>query len=282
MTDGKRLLASFTALWQKYRKRLSACRKQPDEEAVHSLRISCRRLLALIQLLQTLAPGPSLRKLRKALKAQLDNFDELRDTQVMLLEIADRVLALPGLEPYRHYLQQNELRLLRQANETIAAIDGEALQDLFEKAEKNLASELGSTEIRAAILRAVDGCYRVALERYQAVDGERYATMHTLRIAVKKLRYMQAAAQELLPALPEHHLQQIQVYLTRLGEIQNSCVLQDNLNRFFGHRPPEDIQRFYRERHAVLVQDFLQHGSELMQFWRITPQRDFPWHLQAV
>lgn len=277
MHDGKRLLTSFAKLWQKYCKRLADCQAQPDETAVHKLRIACRRLLALIQLLQSLAPHPALRKLRKALKTQLDQFDELRDTQVMLLEIADSIETLPDLAPYQRYLQQNERRLLTRAATTIENIDSVAGQHLFEKAATGLESELGKAELKTAIRAGVDACHGVALERYRLIRPEQPDTLHQLRIAVKKLRYMLAAAQELLPALPDNHLDHLQAYLTRLGEIQNSCVLLDSLNRFFGHQPPTNIQAYYAERHQSLIDDYLKHSDELLQFWRPAPQQGFPW-----
>jgi hypothetical protein len=77
--------------------------------------------------------------------------------------------------------------------------------------------------------------------------------------------------------LPDNHLQHLQTYLTRLGEIQNSCVLMDNLNRFFGHYPPADIQSYYSERHQTLLHDYLVHSNELMFFWRPTANKAFPW-----
>lgn len=277
MHEAKRLQASFAKLWQKYCKRLAACQVLPSESAVHKLRISCRRLLALLQLLQRLVSHPSLRKLRKALKSQLDQFDELRDTQVMLLEVSERIDALPDSASYQRYLQRNEQRLLKQADLAIANFDITSLERLFAKAEKSVNAGLGKVELKAAILQAVDECFAAALERYRLIDPERPETLHQLRIAVKKLRYMLAAAEALLPAMPHNHLQHLQTYLTRLGEIQNSCVLLDNLNRFFGHYPPADIQTYYYQRHQALLHDYLDHSHEIMLFWRPSTNQPFPW-----
>lgn len=277
MHDGKRLLTRFDKLWQKYRKRLADCQQAASEEAVHKLRISCRRLLALIQLLQFLAPLPALRKLRKKLKTQLDNFDELRDTQVMLLEIADSMDALPALASYHRYLQHNEQRLLAQAPLTIRNVDSAALQQLFDKTQQKLAAEFGTTSLKPQLLAAIDAAYAAALDRYRLITAEQPATLHQLRIAVKKLRYMLDASQDLLPALPDHHLQHLQAYLTRLGDIQNSCVLLESINRFFGHHPPPDIQNYYARRHQALLDDYWRHGSEILQFWRAKTHLAFPW-----
>ncbi|AEF99383.1 CHAD domain-containing protein [Methylomonas methanica] len=277
MHDGKQLLASYESLWQKHTKRLSRCQQTASEEAVHKLRISCRRLLALIQLLQALAPLPALRKLRKHLKAQLNSFDELRDTQVMLQKVADSLDALPELAAYHRYLQLNEQRLLVQSPTILQSLNSAELQPLMDKAWKEMRDAFGKDTLTPRILSAIDTSYRTVLERYRSIDPADPATLHHLRISVKRLRYMLAASQELLPELPENHLERIQAYLTRLGEIQNSCVLLDSLNRFFGHQPPPAVDTYFQHCHQDLLDDYMHHGNEILQFWRPAAYAPFPW-----
>lgn len=277
MRDGKRLLASFESLWQKHTKRLSRCQQTASEDAVHKLRISCRRLLALIQLLQALAPQPALRKLRKHLKAQLNSFDELRDTQVMLLKVADSLDTLPDLAAYHRYLQLNEQRLLAQTPAILQSLNGAELQPLMDKAWQEMREAFGKNALTPRILAAIDTSYLTSLARYRSIDPANPATLHHLRISVKKLRYMLAASQELIPDLPADHLERIQIYLTRLGEIQNSCVLLDSLNRFFGHQPPSAVDRYFQQSHQALLDDYMRHGNEILQFWRPAAYAAFPW-----
>ncbi|MCQ8129946.1 CHAD domain-containing protein [Methylomonas rivi] len=277
MHDGKQLLASFDTLWQKHAKRLAHCQQSASEEAVHKLRISCRRLLALIQLLQALAPQPALRKLRKSLKAQLDSFDELRDTQVMLLKVSASLDALPELAAYQRYLQLNEQRLLIQTPVILQNLNSAELQPLMDKAWKEMREALGKTALKPHILSAIDVSFHSALERYRLINPDTPETLHHLRVAVKKLRYMLAASHDLLPELPDDHLERIQTYLTRMGEIQNSCVLLDNLNRFFGHQPPPAVRTYFEQCHQALLDDYMKHGSEILQFWRPAAYAPFPW-----
>lgn len=277
MHDGKRLLASFDALWQKHAKRTNRCQQTASEDAVHKLRISCRRLLALIQLLQALAPQPALRKLRKHLKAQLNSFNELRDTQVMLLKVSDSLDALPELAAYHRYLQLTEQRLLVQTPAILQNLNGAELQPLMDQAWQELRETFGKTALKPHIVAAIDSSYRAALDRYRLINPADPATLHQLRISVKKLRYMLAASQELLPELPDKHLDSIQAYLTRLGEIQNSCVLLESLNRFFGHQPPADVQAYFQQCHQALLDDYINHSSEILQFWRPAAYAPFPW-----
>lgn len=277
MQDGQLLLTAFDKLWKKYCKRLQHCQQAASEDAVHKFRICCRRLLAIIELLQAIAPQKTLGKLRKNLKSQLDQFDELRDTQVMLLEVSSNSDKLPELATFQRYLQLNEQRLLAKAPSSFLDLNSKTLHKLQQQALKTLAKEFGKTDLKPLILATIDNTYSIALERYRAIDPKQTDTLHRHRIAVKKLRYMLASAQVLLPDLPEDHLKRLQTYLTYLGEIQNSCVLLSNLNRFFAHQPPDMLQKHYQQRHQAILNDYMTQRSEILQFWRQQKNDPFPW-----
>lgn len=277
MHDCKLLTHALDSLWEKYQKRLADCQHAAGEEAVHKLRIGTRRLLSLIELLQALTPQPALRKLRKALKAQLDGFDQLRDTQVMLLEISGALEALPELAPFQQHLRLTEQRLVTQTPLIIETIRSKTLHRLLEKTRKHLLAEFGKSELKQRVLSVIDNTYQTALERYQAIDSSQPATIHRLRIAVKKLRYMLASAQMLLPALPENHPRQLQDYLTLMGEIQNSRVFLSSLTSFFADQPPASVQTHYQQRHRALLDVYMDRRAELLRFWRSEPNQAFPW-----
>src|SRR5512138_3690242 len=83
------LLAALEERWKKYRTELKRCRDEFSNEAVHDLRVATRRMLALVKLLNSVDRHPRLKKLNNAFKDQLDEFDDLRDTQVILAELSE-------------------------------------------------------------------------------------------------------------------------------------------------------------------------------------------------
>jgi CHAD domain-containing protein len=277
MQDGQLLLTAFDKLWKKYCNRLQHWQQEASEDAVHKFRICCRRLLAIIELLQAIAPQKALGKLRKNLKSQLDKLDELRDTQVMLLEVSSDSDKLPELAIFQRYLRLNEQRLLAKVPSNFQDLNSKTLHKLQHQALKTLAKEFGNTNLKPLILATIDNTYNIALERYRAIDPNRTDTLHRHRIAVKKLRYMLASAQVLLPELPEDHFKHLQTYLTYLGEIQNSCVLLTSLNRFFAHQLPDSLQKHYQQRHQAMLNNYMTQRSEILQFWRQHKNDPFPW-----
>ncbi len=268
---------ALDSLWCKYRKRLKTCRQDVSEDNVHELRISTRRLLALIELLRTLHPQATLGKLRKTLKHQLDGFDELRDTQVMLLEIANSMQLLPELAPFLSYLQQRERQLLQETGPHIASLRQGWLRRKIQKAGRCFKTRTAKTDLNTAVLNAIDKVYATALERYLAIAADDLASIHHLRIPLKKLRYMLASVRSMIPDLPENHSHYLQNYLTRMGDIQNSAVLIRALEFFFVDGVPEEIQQYYCRQQQALIGEFMEHRGEIFGFWRSTPDQALPW-----
>ena len=60
------LLEGLENRWKKYREELNRCRAEFSNEAIHDLRVAVRRLLAFLQLLNSISPRPRLRKLNRA------------------------------------------------------------------------------------------------------------------------------------------------------------------------------------------------------------------------
>lgn len=274
------LSGALDELWCKYRKRLNTCRQDVSEDNVHELRISTRRLLALIELLRTLHPQATLGKLRKTLKHQLDGFDELRDTQVMLLEIANGMLALPDLAPFLSYLQQREQQLFQETGPHIASLRQGRLRRKIQKAGRRIKTHSSKTDLNTAVLNAIDKVYATALQRYLAITVDDLASIHHLRIPLKKLRYLLASVPAMVPDLPENHLRNLQDYLTRMGDIQNSAVLLRALELFFVDGVPEEIQQYYRKQQRALIDEFIEHRGEIFGLWRSTPDQALPWQAE--
>ncbi len=102
------LLDSLNTRWDKYKTELKTCRQEFSEEAVHDFRVAARRLLSSLDLLRAVMQDPGIQKMRRVLKDQLDNLDDLRDTQALLADLSEIIHDTPVLQPFQEYLQLKE------------------------------------------------------------------------------------------------------------------------------------------------------------------------------
>ena len=61
----KVIVAALDDRWDEYREQLKACRQDAAQEAVHDLRVTARRLLAVLALIRDLHPEARMQKARR-------------------------------------------------------------------------------------------------------------------------------------------------------------------------------------------------------------------------
>ena len=273
------LLEALEQRWKNYRAELKRCRAEFSNEAVHDLRVATRRMLALIQLLNSISPRPRLRKLTRAFKDQLDEFDDLRDTQVILAEISEIIHELPQLQDFQKHLQFAEERLLRTLRKRIKQLESSEVTKRIRKTHEAIVAETND-ELKDQIMQAVDDVYLITKQRHGWVDVTRSATIHRVRIAFKAFRYMVEIVQPLVNDFPMENFKRMNDYQSLMGEIQDAEVFVQTLADFSEHASFPDlgpVRRYYKLRHADAITAYVQEINQLNTFWRSAPEQPFPW-----
>ena len=277
------ILKALDQRYQKYVAERKRCREDFSEEAVHDLRIASRRLLALVDLLRAVAPQLNLKNLRAIFKDQLDSLDGLRDTQVMLAEFTETVENLPDLAPLLKFLKKREHRLLEAAEREVHAFKLNSIARQIENVRIHLAALNVEQDLSPRILPALDETRLKVSQRLQAVDPSQPFTIHRVRIAFKKFRYMLEIAAPILPAFPEEQFKAMHDYQAAMGEIQDVEVMLRTLADYAdGHHgyDPQPVRQFYEARHSESINSFVEDMQEFVTFWRTTPVEAFPWESQ--
>jgi CHAD domain-containing protein len=272
------LLDSLNTRWDTYQAELKTCRREFSEEAVHDFRVAARRLLSSLDLLRSVMQDPRIQKIRRILKDQLDNLDDLRDVQVLLADISEIIHETPALHPFQEYLQRKEKKLLRAARKEIKSLKVADLSKRIQKLNKALET-FTQTELDAGLFSAVDEAYAVVNQRYALVDPAQPTTVHRLRIAFKKFRYMIEAIYPILENPPAEYLKRMHNYQATMGDIQDMEVALQELADF-GEIAPADydmetVRSYYKDRHTLALSCYIEDKGEVFTFWRSAPDQPF-------
>jgi CHAD domain-containing protein len=275
------LLEALDQRWKNYRAELKRCRAEFSNEAVHDLRNAARRMLAFIQLLNSVSPRPRLEKLNRAFKDQLGEFDDLRDTQVILAEVSEALQELPQLQEFEHYLQGIEKRLLKALRKKLKVIDLFDVSKRIRRMQESLKAESNSNgELVLQILQAVDDAYFVARQRQKWINPAQASTIHHVRIAFKTFRYMVEIVHPLLPGFPLENLKHMHDYQSLMGEIQDVEIIAQALADapvYAATFDAEPVRRYYQNCHAKAISAYMECVNQLDIFWRSAPGQPFPW-----
>jgi CHAD domain-containing protein len=273
------LLVSLNTRWDKYQTELKTCRREFSEEAVHDFRVATRRLLSALDLLRAVVHDPRIQKTRRILKDQLDDLDDLRDAQALLADISENIHETPNLQPFQEYLRSREKHLMRLAHKDIKSLKMEILSKRIQKLNQTI-KEFKQTDLDTSVFSAVDEAYIIVNQRYALVDASQPATIHHLRIAFKKFRYMIEVIYPFLENLPLDYLKKLHDYQAVMGDIQDMEVALQELADFGELAPasydPEPVRAYYKERHTQAIVRFIEDKGEIITFWRTAPDQPFP------
>ncbi len=273
------LLTALEDRWKKYRKELKRCRDELSFEAVHDLRTATRRILAIIQLLNSISPRPRLRKLERAFKDQLDLFDDLRDTQVILAESYELIQEFPQLQGFQGHLQHTQEKIMRTLRKDIKKLETAEIKKRMRKTHESM--DIGQIEgLESEIMQAVDDAYLTTKQRYGWIDPARPATIHRVRTAFKSFRYMVEIIHPLLQGFTLETLKQMNDYQSLMGEIQDGEVFIETLADYAEYAPSidfEPVRRYYEQRRSEAISAYIEEMKQLNTFWRHGPDQPFPW-----
>lgn len=261
-----------------YAEKAKRCRDDFSTDAIHDLRTSIRRLLAILDVAAFVTSASKTEKISDRLKEQLDGFSDLRDIQVMLNKLAEHINTLPELEPFQAYLHKREKRRQRSDEKHIQTIKPRGVSKRLQKIRAGV-EDLSAEEVRGRLPQAVDEAYLTVLQRYGEIDPAQLASIHRLRVAFKKFRYMVEALHPCLPHFPETLLERMQEYQTRMGDVHDIEVLLKTLAKFADKDEsydPVPVRSFYERVLGEAVAEYLKNKDEVLTFWRATPLEAFP------
>lgn len=273
------LLESMDARWQKFRAELKTCRDEFSEEAVHDLRVATRRLLALFDVLRTLNPHQRIQKIRRELKDQLNELDDLHDTQVLLADASEFVHELPELHIFQEYLQREEKLHLRHTRKLVKSRKAGGLAKRIEKV-RMMIEPLPDESLREQTLAAADERFARVLQTYAAMDTENIPSIHKLRVAFKKFRYTVEIVHPLVETFPAENFERMHNYQSMMGDIQDLEVASQHLTEFKDTASSprlEPVTVHYASRLRTAVLSFVEDKGEVLTFWRNPPNGSFPW-----
>lgn len=267
--------------WQAFRTELKRCQKKPSEAAVHDLRVATRRLISTLDLLASIYPEANLRKARRRLKKQLDMFGPLRDVQVQLLSVDKMLPSFPELQGFYEHLVKRERRLVRRLGAEVNRVKTGKVKKAIDVAAKEVDGLFDTpTKTREKLttaIHAVDTAFNKVVERKLAVTPSDSATIHRMRVAFKKFRYLVESLAPMLDRITSKHLKAMNAFQGCMGDIQDAEVLVIHAAAYARKRGPESEASLTRaleelsRRRTALIETFLASADTLFTFWTPVP-----------
>lgn len=215
-----------------------------DPEFLHDYRVALRRTRTVLGQLKRLFPSEALATFRAEFKWLGQITGSVRDLDVYLLRMDAYRSHLPAriqpdLDPLAAFLERRR----REAHATlVAALDSPRYTALMHDWRTFLEAPVpeppptpeAGAPIRDVAARRIWRAYRRVLKKGRAVTpASPPETLHALRIACKKLRYLLEIFHPLFPSKPVKRLvRDLKALQDVLGEHQDFAVQQETLQTF--------------------------------------------------
>jgi CHAD domain-containing protein len=267
--------------WRRYRKAYGQCRKEFSEDSVHQLRVETRRLIALLDLLDSLIHREELDALRRALKKSFRRLARLRDTQVQLLFVEKHRRHFPEIRPFAKALRRLEKRLIRNLDKRVHQTGLRKMNRLATGLRNGLVPDLAKAGLPSRGHTLLTRHARTAFNRVvtlrRRIDPDCPLTIHRTRVAFKRFRYLVELLHPWLPRFSLRRLQTMHDYQVLMGEIQDLEVLQHTLDQFITTHPDsaQTLNGFCQEierQHQTRITRYLVAADKLFYFWPAKPR----------
>jgi CHAD domain-containing protein len=238
MTHSEELLLSLDKSWKQVSTAWKKARSKTSEGSVHDLRVSTRRLIAMLDMTQALSKDNHIPKLQRRFKKVLKRMGPLRDLQVQLGTVS-RLRQAGLVQDFKRTLERRERRavdkirkqLMKHAKRRLA-VRVKDVRSEFTRLQQKLNDDAIHRSIERT-LKARRNEFLTSRRRFQPADAD---TLHKMRIALKKYRYSVEAALPVLGNSAKERARDMQTFQKLLGDTRDVELLRAELERWAAKR----------------------------------------------
>jgi CHAD domain-containing protein len=268
------IIGAIEKSFKLYSLRFNQVKTQFSEESVHDVRVSIRRMLALVNLIYAVLPNKNLKSVIKILVKQVGMFSPLRDTQVMMLKVKKMTKEYPILGIFYTHLQARESRLIIKLKHKLSNLDFVDIEGLVFFHRYYLKSRVDKLDVKFSdFVTAANDHYLQVLTRYEDSIRSDMRSVHKTRLGFKRFRYTMEILGPYLNLKHDYYMN-LKSFQTVMGSIQDNNVFVDSIETFFRHKPYlphgeiNNALGFLLKERQDLLDKYFGKAETLKAFWQ--------------
>jgi phosphohistidine phosphatase len=261
--------------WNGYLKRLHEFQQKASVKNVHDLRVSIKRLMTSMELMEQFNPDNAVRRARITLKDQLSELSDLRDVHVEMVTIRGYLKQLPEIKQFHNGLRERESGYLKAVKKMPSASNVRFIENAVNRAKVRLGARRATINMSGAskiINDVLDRSFDNVTKKLEYATIADYSTIHSVRLAFKPFRYLLEMLQPLIP-VERKQLGTAHSLARMMGQIQDIEVLMKDLVEFKwkkknAQQAVDEIWFDLERRKTDAAQRFLRAIPKLGNIWK--------------
>jgi CHAD domain-containing protein len=195
-----------------------------------------------------------------------------------LLTIDKMLPSFPELQEFYDFLVKRERKLMQRLGTELKRIKSGKIRRRIAVAAGQVETLLQTPSVqqekRAEAMLALESAFNRVVERKQAIAPTDSASIHRMRVAFKKFRYMVESLAPLPGLTTSKQLKAMNAFQGSMGDIQDAEVLLSSVQAFARERGMDSTASLARaleelsRRRTALIETFLGAADTLFTFWK--------------
>ncbi len=225
---------SFDSCCKEFSRAWKKARAKASEKSIHDLRVLVRRLTATLELVEALSKDTKNRAvsdLERKFKKVHKRLGPLRDAQVQL-ENVSHLRQVDSIRDFTESLERRERHRRMRVRKELSGDRRERLEKNIKKVRAafvRLHKKLGETAMQNAIQKTLKMRRDAFAKAWRHFQPAEEATLHEMRIALKKLRYVLEAAAPVLGNEGRQRAREMHVFQQLMGDTRDMEILRSEL-----------------------------------------------------
>ncbi len=183
----------------------------------------------------------------------------------------------PELQPFYNYLTKRERRLIKRVGKEVEKADTTKLERAVATITEQLRALpdgfVAQEQARATVVGVAEAAFSRVAKRQQKIDPTNAVTIHRMRVAFKKFRYLVEALAPMLDGVGREKLKSMGAFQDMMGKIQDAEVLSASLTAFLANkgkaykRSVRPAREELARRRATAIDEFLASADQIYTFW---------------
>jgi CHAD domain-containing protein len=188
------------------------------------------------------------------------------------------LVSFPELQAFYRFLAKQERQLTRSLSTELKRVKTRKLRKRIAAAIRELETLPHTSAVqraqRTVVLLAIDTAYNRVIERKQTITPSDGASIHRMRVAFKKFRYMVEVIGPLRGRTSNRQLKAMNAFQGLMGDIQDAEVLLHNVRLWArrrdlkGRAPLARALEELSRRRMEAIATFLEAADTVFTFWQ--------------
>jgi len=209
-------------------------RRGASEKAIHNLRVSTRKMDALLEILPALNDDSDIQKLRRRLKKVKRAVGPLRDIDVQI-RLALGSKSVGDTRKFILHMRSKKAKERKVALKVLNVADRKKFSKEHRRIRKRALADLRKSDVATArksvrmLIQAAQQEFKLAQKDFRSDDAKK---LHALRIAARKLRFLVEAASSIFPRLSNISQTALRECQSKMGELRDRQLLHKTITEW--------------------------------------------------